>query len=86
MTRSPEQPVEDRNPIVGKTAYWNMEDQNGRGRYAGLFVQVRILKVRLSFGRLDYLVVPLRGMGEAWIRADRIVGARTDENYEGGED
>jgi len=36
------------------------------------YPSIRILGVRQSFGRLDVLVTPLDGEGEAWVSADRV--------------
>lgn len=38
----------------------------------GLRVQVRILESRRVFGRIDLLVSPVAGSGQAWVRERRV--------------
>ena len=37
-----------------------------------LLVQVKVLEVRQSFGRVDYLVTPVAGSSERWIAQESI--------------
>lgn len=37
-----------------------------------LEVAVKILDSRQAYGRLDLLVTPTQGSGEAWVSADRV--------------
>jgi hypothetical protein len=38
----------------------------------GFTVRVRILDVRVSYGRRDFLVEPVDGSGRAWVQAKRV--------------
>lgn len=41
-------------------------------RAGTLEVRVRILDARETFGRIDLLVSPVEGSGQAWVSADRV--------------
>lgn len=38
----------------------------------GLEIPVRVLEARQVYARIEVLVKPIHGAGEAWIRADRL--------------
>jgi hypothetical protein len=43
----------------------------------GFTVRVRVLDVRVNYGRKDYLVEPIDGTGQAWVSAGRVKLKRT---------
>lgn len=44
--------------LVGSGAYYHAK---------GMKVEVRICEVRSAFGRIDALITPLAGSGQAWV-------------------
>ena len=50
--------------IIGTNAVIHMEK---------IKVEVEILDARQNFGRTEYLIRPLAGAGEQWIKDDRLV-------------
>lgn len=43
---------------LGQMAVWH---------HAGMTIEVEIRDVRTSYGRIDFLVSPLTGAGQAWV-------------------
>ena len=50
---------------------------------SGLVIGVRIVNARENFGRIDVLVTPMEGSGQAWVNAERVtingLVSRTEE-------
>lgn len=45
---------------------------NGQIFIDGLGVDVRIIDVRQAYGRTDYRITPIRGIGGAWVDSKRV--------------
>lgn len=41
--------------------------------HGGLYVPVRVIESRKSYGRTDVLVTPIGGKGQAWINSKKIL-------------
>lgn len=54
--------------LIGKSGLLTIEGNTGHYMDA----EIQVLQVRASFGRLDLLVTPTQGSGEAWVSADRV--------------
>lgn len=51
--------AEELASFVGRTGHYQAR--------AGMTVEIRVTNARESYGRLDLLVAPIAGTGEAWI-------------------
>lgn len=58
----------DRESYIGQRATLPVPMRDG----SELRVAVKIMDARDSFGRIDVLVSPENGSGEAWVSADRV--------------
>jgi len=50
----------------------------------GLMVGVKILDARTSFSRVQLLVTPITGSGQAWVDEDRVVSVRSNDTAGAG--
>lgn len=58
--------------FIGKTAMLSITPTPDGLKNGRLLAQVSILDVRRLFGRIDVLVTPADGSGEAWVSAERV--------------
>jgi hypothetical protein len=58
------------NNLIGKEGVMVIDRPSLRN--PGLSVDVKIVNYRISFGRVDLLVVPVSGAGERWTNRNKI--------------